>query len=147
MRILTVRQPWAWAIIHGGKDVENRPRNIAGGYRGPVAMHAGKAFADDAWDHPVLGPMLEDALRRGDEIEFTPGAIIGVVELVGVHNAHRGPEWERALPKCSPWAEQGAYHLELANARPLAEPIPCTGALGLRKLDNATVAQIERQLS
>lgn len=23
-RVLTVRQPWAWAIIHGGKDVENR---------------------------------------------------------------------------------------------------------------------------
>ncbi|WP_409188395.1 hypothetical protein [Bradyrhizobium sp. RDM4] len=21
---LSVRQPWAWAIIHGGKDVENR---------------------------------------------------------------------------------------------------------------------------
>ena len=31
MRVLTVRQPWAWAIIHGGKDVENRVRNLAGG--------------------------------------------------------------------------------------------------------------------
>jgi hypothetical protein len=30
MRALTVRQPWAWAIVHGGKDIENRTRNIAG---------------------------------------------------------------------------------------------------------------------
>lgn len=44
MRILTVRQPWAWAIVHGGKDVENRTRNIAGAYRGPVAIHAGMRF-------------------------------------------------------------------------------------------------------
>ena len=29
MRVLTVRQPWAWAIIHGQKDVENRVRSLA----------------------------------------------------------------------------------------------------------------------
>jgi hypothetical protein len=31
VRVLTVRQPWAWAIIHGGKDAENRnwPRSTA----------------------------------------------------------------------------------------------------------------------
>ena len=46
MRILTVRQPWAYAIVHLGKDVENRVRNIAGDYRGPVAIHA--ALAEDS---------------------------------------------------------------------------------------------------
>jgi hypothetical protein len=39
MRALTVQQPWAWAIVHGGKDVENRTQ--AWGYRGPLAIHAG----------------------------------------------------------------------------------------------------------
>lgn len=24
MRALTIRQPWAWAVIHAGKTVENR---------------------------------------------------------------------------------------------------------------------------
>lgn len=48
MRILTVRQPWVWAIIHGGKDVENRVRNIAGSYRGPVAIHVALADAEHA---------------------------------------------------------------------------------------------------
>ena len=48
LRVLTVRQPWAWSLIEGGKDCENRVRNIAGSYRGPVAIHAGLArFEDD----------------------------------------------------------------------------------------------------
>lgn len=160
MRILTVRQPWAWAIIHGGKDVENRPRNIAGGYRGPIALHAGKTFDDSAWDHHVLGPMLDNALRRGDEIEFTPGAVIGVVDLVGVHKvietdgrAHcepvRPPQQDAVSGACSSWAQREAHHLVLANPRPLAEPIPYTGALGLRNLaarDPETVLAITRQI-
>lgn len=37
MRALTVQQPWAWAIVHGGKDVENRTQ--AWSYRGPLAIH------------------------------------------------------------------------------------------------------------
>jgi hypothetical protein len=24
VKALTIRQPWAWAVIYGGKDVENR---------------------------------------------------------------------------------------------------------------------------
>jgi len=24
VKCLSIRQPWAWLIIHGGKDVENR---------------------------------------------------------------------------------------------------------------------------
>ena len=24
MKALTIKQPWAWAIIHAGKDIENR---------------------------------------------------------------------------------------------------------------------------
>jgi len=27
MRVLAVNQPWQWAILHGGKDVENRVHN------------------------------------------------------------------------------------------------------------------------
>ncbi len=146
MRILTVKQPWAWAILHAGKNVENRVRNLAGEYRGPVAIHAGKAFDDAGWDHPVLGPMLDEALRQGDEIEFTPAAIIGVVDLTDVHDqcwtGYEDRAGETHEEWCSPWAEPEVQHLVIANARPLPEPIPYTGALGLRHLDAATTAQI-----
>jgi hypothetical protein len=35
---------------------------------------------------------------------------------------------------CSPWGESDVHHIELANPRPLAKPIPYKGALGLREL-------------
>jgi len=38
VKALSVRQPWAWLILHGGKDVENRTWRAS--YRGPVLIHA-----------------------------------------------------------------------------------------------------------
>lgn len=133
MRILTVRQPWAWAIIHGGKDVENRVRNIAGDYRGPVAIHAGAAWD---WD-TQLGVI---PTPHPTSVALVRGEIIGVVDLVGVHTDLVGG---RPVAHCSPWAEDGAHHLVLSNPRPLAKPIPYRGALGLRRLDADTIARIE----
>lgn len=88
MRAITIKQPWAWAIFHG-KDVENRSRNIAGSYRGPVAIHAGVSV-EDLYD--VHDARIAEALRSaqtsdrptvGDHLDF--GAIIGVADLVDVH--------------------------------------------------------------
>lgn len=108
MRVITVRQPWAWAIIHGGKDVENRTRNIAGAYRGPVAIHVGLGLADDAIRSPLVaaavGHLARNGLRGNERVvsriseEDHPrnhvhrrfghrGAIIGVVDLTDVHSA------------------------------------------------------------
>jgi hypothetical protein len=134
MRILTVRQPWAWAIIHAGKDVENRARNIAGAYRGPVAIHAAKVLdLHSARSIPYLWRQFHDS---GQEAF---GAIIGVVDLVDVHGPH--PE-----PRCggvrSPWAQRDAWHMVVENPRALAEPIAFKGALGLRTLDEVTTARV-----
>lgn len=155
MRILTVRQPWAWAIIYGGKDVENRVRNVAGTYRGPVAIHVGMADADNAperlWlDHASF--YREQAAKRSRDVSWRDcdrGLIIGVVELVGVHEGHNTERSQfRAVRSCyrpgtpfgpcSPWALPDHHHLELANPRPLATPIPYKGALGLRELPDHT---------
>ena len=40
VRLLSIRQPWAWAIVQGGKDVENR--SYPNRYRGTVLIHASK---------------------------------------------------------------------------------------------------------
>lgn len=149
MRVLTVRQPWAHAIIYHGKDVENRVRNIAGAYRGPIAIHAAKRL-----------PTFEEHWAAGTAIAritgFRPlfhspdsmGAIVGVVDLVNVQAwsltecgiADETTDHPHAA--CSPWAFTDGWHLELANPRALGEPIPYKGALGLRTLDDATEAQI-----
>lgn len=153
MRILTVRQPWAWAIIHGGKDVENRVRNLAGDYRGPVAIHAGLALFEDEGQYREVNRVIVSELNGwpagdadlwgSDSIEasdpqFVYGAIIGVVDLLDVHDGrseslHSNDGERIATQPCSLWAQEDVHHLVLANPRPLAEPIPYKGALGLRK--------------
>lgn len=153
MRILTVRQPWAWAIIHGGKDVENRVRNIAGDYRGPVAIHVAGEYAETSTDLPALHDAMDEwcdahCFTTGVIPQSHPwfagvGQIIGVVDLVDVHTDLVGG---RPVVHCSPWAEDGAHHLVLANPRPLAEPIPYRGALGLRYLVDNTTARILAQI-
>lgn len=164
MRILTVRQPWAWAIIHAGKNVENRVRNVAGNYRGPIAIHAAKAW-DKEWpeDHAIADAMSDwmtahDTWGEDDKHPWNQqrGAIIGVVDLVDVHTATpddhgqircskgaRYGTWGRA---CSDWADESNYHLMLTDPRPLAEPIPYKGALGLRRLDTETTARVLAQI-
>lgn len=144
MRILTIKQPWAWAVLHGGKDVENRVRNIAGDYRGPVAIHAGAA-----WDWDIQFPVGDTPHPTSHSL--VRGAILGVVDLVDVHDGssesmHAMDGSVLGTRACSPWAEPNTFHLVLANPRPLRTPIPFKGALGLRRLDADTITRIEAQL-
>jgi hypothetical protein len=108
---LSVRQPWAWAIIAGGKDVENRSWNSR--YRGPLLIHAGRALDPDGF---------AELQARGLEppAQLVRGAIIGQVRLVDVVRDHE-----------SSWAEPGAFHFLLADPVAFAHPRPCRGMLGL----------------
>ena len=147
MRAITVQQPWAWAILHGGKNVENRTGLWR--YRGPLAIHAGTRLSDRGMTDQRVGHALRDRghimiERRGQptmaHLLGAPihlGAIIGVVDLDGAHPA--------APDCCQPWGETeyrehdgrlrvDVYHLLLDNPRPLARPIPCRGQLGLWRL-------------
>jgi hypothetical protein len=155
MRAITVKQPWASAIVHGGKDVENRRTNIVGSYRGPLAIIAGRSFDREAWLlEGIARTWLADYYGWSDGDwgrDLSAGAIIGVVDLVSVHNAAeclnpRDIADESTWTWCSPWAENNVLHLELSSPRPLPEPIPFTGFLGCRALPVDVVAQIEEQL-
>ena len=170
LRVLTVRQPWAWAIIHGGKDVENRTWNIAGAYRGPVAIHAGLAKFEQ---HNMASHALRAAHGTEVDARILYGCVTGVVDVVDVHHAddcleasvhslarlyRLDPEAFYALPDsgggglvgrvrmCSPWAQDERHHLILANPRPLPRPIPAKGRLGLWIPDGALQDAIWEQV-
>lgn len=146
MRVLTVRQPWAWAIIHGGKDFENRSRNIAGAYRGPVAIHAAQQVSPEGAADPVLLAAQQRHRAVFPDV-WTRGVIVGVVDLTGVHYA--SDCWPASLADgrtlgemCSEWAMTGHYHLELANPIALTTPVPARGRLGLWNPDAALRAAL-----
>lgn len=141
MRFLTVRQPLANLIANGAKTIENRSRKTA--YRGPVAIHAGKtlAIAEWEWARKQFGPNLvphRDALALG--------AVIAVADLVGCHAAGWPSECNTAA--CKSWGEMGGdtWHWVLADSRPLIEPVPARGQLGLWIADDFLTAAIEAAL-
>lgn len=166
MRVLTVQQPWAWAIFHG-KDVENR--TTAWGYRGPLAIHAGTRLSQRGLSSPVVH---EAAIRdrhddegarwlaaSGDPRGLARGAILGVVDLVDVHTAHLNLACCRHEGRTSPWAEvtyhehggkvrRDIVHLVLRDARAFATPIPnVKGRLGLWTPDEDLTEAIEHALT
>lgn len=117
MRAITLRQPWAWAVAEAGKDVENRVRNIAGSYRGPLAIHAGLGWVEEA--------PLPSGVERPTRADLAFGAVVAVAVLHGVHAA------DECGLRCSAWAMQGHHHLEFGQVQRLGAPVAARGALGL----------------
>ncbi|QTV79458.1 hypothetical protein [Microbacterium sp. NIBRBAC000506063] len=146
-----MKQPWAWAIAAGFKSVENRTRNIAGDYRGPVAIHAGRGFDQAAATHPELVRRAREQWNDEAAELFTGmpqmfGHILAVANLYAVHQ-HDGTAQFVCCPNApdryQAWAQAGTWHLCLASPRRLAQPLPYKGGLGLRRLDATTTALIE----
>lgn len=140
MKALTVRNPWAWAIIYGGKDVENR--SVRTNHLGTVAIHTAKAVDTEAMTSPLIldaideynGPVVMpgELIRRADLEQL--GKIIGVVDIKPVHHADHCRQADGRL--CSPWAMDGMWHWPLTNPQPAQAPVPAKGALGLWEWDN-----------
>ncbi|RWF02946.1 ASCH domain-containing protein [Mesorhizobium sp.] len=120
---LSVRQPWPWAIIHGGKDIENRdwPTKI----RGRVCLHASKGMTRDEYEdclatvhHISLSHPFPPGLTLPAFDDLPRGGIVGTVEIAGC-----------VTDSASPWFF-GRYGFVLRNPEPLADVIPVKGALG-----------------
>lgn len=137
MKAITVRQPWAWAIMHDGKDVENRSRNIAGSYRGPIVVHAGKTDDDVAWNGRV-GQRWRSWWAANGMPGGQRGFALGVVDLLDVHTEAECPGLS-----CSPWADEGFVHLLLGHPHAFANPIPYRGKLGLWEFPDDLLRQAD----
>lgn len=134
---LSIMQPWAWLIVNGHKDIENRDWPTK--FRGPIAIHAGKKLDEDCAmsltysdgaHHPVTGENMtidtgQRLIHSDDEWDtFSApawadkrGGIVGVAEIVDCVDASD-----------SPWFV-GRYGFIIRNARPV-DFIPVRGALG-----------------
>ena len=79
MKALSIRQPWAWLIIHGGKDIENRSWRTK--FRGRFLVHAAKGMTSNEFTQALLY-CSERGLPMPDRDDMQRGGIIGSVELV-----------------------------------------------------------------
>lgn len=125
---LTIRQPWCHAILHLGKDVENRSWPTQ--YRGPLLIHAGasRSRAEYAGFQNMLADPECAALLRSrcvdpvcPAFEDLPRAgFVGMADLVDCVGDSDSP-W---------WAGPGQFAFVLANPRPIPF-VPFKGRLGL----------------
>lgn len=113
---LSVRQPWAWAIVAGYKDIENRTWSTP--YRGPLLIQATQRI-----DHGGVRQLERLKIDIPDELAF--GAIIGSVDLVDVFNDPSG-----YVARSNPWAMRGYWHWVLRRPREYVRPIPQRGQQG-----------------
>lgn len=120
MKALSIRQPWAWLIVNGHKDIENRTWPTQ--RRGPILIHAGKAMTQTEYEDVCRFLESKDCLRHLNAILPVPvdlerGGIVGQAEITGCVNDHP-----------SPWF-MGEYGFLVRNAKPL--PFRrLTGSLG-----------------
>lgn len=135
MKALTIRQPWAWAILCAGKDIENRLWRSS--HRGRIAVHAARAMT--AGDYDTFAEFFESApiiLPPGVNLpafeELTLGTIVGTVEIVDCVQETESP-WYFGFP---------GYGFHLRYPRPLAKPISCKGMLKFWDVP----AEIEREI-
>lgn len=140
MKALSIRAPWWWFILHGGKDIENRdwPTN----FRGTVYLHSSKwwnfgEFEDD-WEsgsrcYRECGGPPRAFSTTPRQIRDFGGCIVGKVDIVGCANR-----------STSPWFF-GKFGFVLQNPVAFKTPVPCKGALGFFNLSEDVLGAIREQ--
>lgn len=88
MKALSIRQPWAWLIIHSGKDIENRSWHTK--FRGRFLVHASQGMTSDEFTQALLF-CSDRRLPMPDRDELQRGGIIGSVELVDSISSSNSP--------------------------------------------------------
>ena len=128
---LSIQQPWCWAILHLGKDVENR--GWWSGFRGRILLHAGKAF-------DYMG--YETLKREGHtlpHVDEFPRGFVGEVTVTGCRTVTVA---ERTGIGGSPWAA-GPWCFTLAEPMAFPKPVPGRGTLRFFVVPEEMLREVE----
>jgi hypothetical protein len=129
---LSLRQPWAWMVTRGSKDVENRVwRRVR---LGRFLIHASKAMTRREYDEAVAfaAAVSDDVIPPREELQF--GGIVGVATHVG----------QPLMPAFSRqrWHMSGQYGYVLKDRKALPF-VGCRGHLGTWAVPDEVIEEIE----
>jgi hypothetical protein len=116
MKALSVKQPWAWLIVNGHKDIENRDWKTS--KRERILIHAGKEIDKNYWQ--IKKQVQEElGIEIPDWQDLDTGGIVGAVDIV-----------DCVTESDSPWKHgESKFGIVLANAEVLPFR-PFLGKLG-----------------
>jgi hypothetical protein len=114
VKALSIRQPWAWLIVNGHKDIENREWRT--NFRGRIYVHASKGMTQDEY---AIGYVIaeENSVKLPAFKDLQRGGIVGAVTITGC-----------VSKSDSPWFF-GPYGFELSEPESLPF-VPAKGSLG-----------------
>ena len=116
LRTLSLRQPWAWLVVNGYKDIENRSWRT--NHRGPLLIHASSTTTTLQAD--LRRVKDEYGVDVPENLEF--GGVGGIVDVV-----------DCVKESGSRWHFRGSWGWVMANPRRLPFR-KCKGAVGFFKL-------------
>jgi len=121
---LSIRQPWAIAILQYGKDVENRQWKFGKKYRGPILLHASKTLTNNEYLEGLAAMPAGTAIGSFPHFEMVPrGGIVGACYLQDILDP---------IERDEGWAMSGCRRLMLRQ--PVSLPFrQLPGALGFFK--------------
>jgi len=142
MKALTLKHPWAFAICHMGKRIENRswmpPPRLIGH---TIAIHGGmqpkaRAALED------IAAVGRDLLRRFgipegfSDVTLQEMIMPGIVATATLSAVLRNSR--------DPWFDHSGYGWGLSNVMVLPSPIACGGAQGLWDVPEELVREINK---
>ena len=132
---LSIRQPWAWLIVNGHKDIENRdwPTN----FRGRLLVHAGLTMTRTYYDQVVqeldgMGLLPADLPAY---YELQRGGFVGWTRVVGCVQESN-----------SKWKQEGSWGFVLRDSHPIPFH-PWKGKLQFFNVPNDVFSGAEQRLA
>ena len=124
MKALTLQRPWDQAILHGGKNFENRLWKLWDSMISKtIALHAGKTYDKEGADW-----MKEEDLYMPPTSDNSPEGIVGLVRFDGVVEGDYmtfALQEDQEIWFCGPFG----WHIEKSKA--FDTPFECKGKQGL----------------
>lgn len=118
-KAITLQQPWAWAVTHLEKNIENRTWPTT--HRGEIFIHAGKGWDANgaAW------------IEQNFNVEIPPQSQMASGELVAKCEIVDCQHWSETKEHHLPWSQKFGFQWFLEDIEVLETPIPLRGKLGI----------------
>lgn len=116
---LTLKAPWGWAVMHAGKDIENRSHRRFANLRGETAIHHSQRVSRAEYMEACEFIRRVSGLEAPHYDQAGHGCILGTVEVTNFVSYSQ-----------SAWY-MGEYGLVLRDPQPFEQPIPAKGQQGI----------------
>lgn len=128
---ISILQPYAWLVVNGYKDIENRGWPTK--FRGRILIHAGKKYSRR--DHDEFAEDLAEDWPHRAAITLPPfeemllGGIVGSATIIDCVQEHS-----------SPWKILGTWGFVLKDQR-VRPFVPLRGQLGIFGVPNELISE------